>query len=200
MKRDGTDIDGRQVREMDRLLRLYATDVFDPRDEELDDVSDEQVQTLMRKTAFMRWCGARLSLSTVRRLSVAAMLMIGCGVFMHIALRENALPPAVGVVPQSVTRAGAHEVKVCSPNGATRNRMPDIVITGDADTTYRVSIKNMDGELVVPEIEMKGGTTLQGSKCFPKPLERDEVYSIVVKRDGNTVNDVGNSSFWIEAD
>ena len=199
MKRNQIDLGDPQVREMDRLLRYYATDVFDSAESASDDVSEEQVETLMRKTYFMRRFGAGSSLLTVRSLSAVAMLMICCGVFTTLLLREGGSPEAQDLTVVAVTRSGEYEVAVKSPSGAVSSRHPDITITGDPGTTYRITIRNSDGEMLVDGLEMKGGTTVPGVQCFAQPLADDDVYSVIIQRDGKTVNDVGDSSFWFEA-
>ena len=200
MKQDEIDFDDPQVREMDRLLRSYATNVFDSAEDDSVDVSDELIETLMRKTRFMRRFGTWSPHLTAWKFSAAAMLMICCGLFATFVFRESGLRDDRDFTSPTVTRAGEYEVVVTSPHLATMSRKPDIVITGDPGTTYRISIKDMDGKLLVQAFEMKGGTTMPGAKCFVQPLADDEVYSIVIQRDGKTVNDVENSSFWFEAE
>lgn len=198
MKQDEIDLDDPQVREMDRLLRSYATNVFDSAEDDSVDVSDEQIEALMRKTRFMRRFGTWSPHLTMWKFSAAAMLMICCGLFATLVVRESGLPDGRDLTRPSVTRAGEYEVEVRSPRLAITSRKPDIVITGDPGTTYRISIKDADGKLLVQGLEMKGGTTLSGVKCFAQPLVDGEVYSVVVQRNGKTVNDVENSSFWFD--
>ena len=120
----------------------------------------------------------------------------------HLGLGgDNALViPPVTLLAQIIpptTRAGDADVQVFSPNGACYGKCPRLGMTGDSNSVYEVSITDMDKNIVVQGVKVRGGATIEGSRLFADVLEEDEIYSIRVKLNGKIVNEVSASTFWL---
>lgn len=120
----------------------------------------------------------------------------------HLGLGgDNALViPPVTLLAQIIpptTRAGDADVQVFSPNGACYGKCPHLGITGDSNSVYEVSITDMDKNIVVQGVKVRGGAMIEGTRLFADVLEEDEIYSIRVKLNGKIVNEVSTSTFWL---
>ena len=100
------------------------------------------------------------------------------------------------VIPPT-TRAGDAAVQVFSPNGACYVKCPSLGITGDSNSVYEVSVSDMDKNLVVQSVKVRGGATIGGADAFAAALEEDEIYSVRVKLNGKIVNELSTSTFWL---
>lgn len=108
--------------------------------------------------------------------------------------------PPVTIIAQVIpptTRAGDADVQVFSPNGACYAKCPSLGITGDSNSVYEASVSDMDKNIVVQSVKVRGGATIGGADVFAVALEEDEIYSVRIKFNGKIVNEVSTSTFWL---
>lgn len=110
------------------------------------------------------------------------------------------MPPRTLMVQVTtpITRAG-ESIPVYSPKGLSFSNTPAIKIGGDSNTTYVVSILDIENSVIGRSVEVKGKSLHQWSEFCSTPIVEDEIYSIRITHNGQIVNDSNDSSFWLLA-
>ena len=110
------------------------------------------------------------------------------------------MPPRTLMVQVTtpITRAG-ESIPVYSPKGLSFSNTPAIKIGGDSNTTYVVSILDIENSVIGRSVEVKGKSLHQWSEFCSTPIVEDEIYSIRITHNGKIVNDNNDSSFWLLA-
>lgn len=122
---------------------------------------------------------------------------------MHLGLNNvqtMVMPPRTLMVQVTtpITRAG-EAIPVYSPKGISFSNTPSIKIGGDSNTTYVVSILDIENSVIGRSVEVKGKSLHQWSEFCSTPIVEDEIYSIRIIHNGQIVNDNNDSSFWLLA-
>ena len=110
------------------------------------------------------------------------------------------MPPRTLMVQVTtpITRAG-EAIPIYSPKGLSFSNTPSIKIGGDSNTTYVVSILDVENSVIGRSVEVKGKSLHQWSEFCSTPIVEDEIYSIRITHNGKIVNDNNDSSFWLLA-
>ena len=120
---------------------------------------------------------------------------------MHLGLNNvqaMVMPPKtlLASVVTPITRTGK-TIDVYSPRGASFTNTPVIMIGGDPDLIYVVSILDLENTVVGRSVEVKGKSLHQWHEFTSAPIVEDEIYTLRITHNGKIVNDINNSSFWL---
>ena len=109
--------------------------------------------------------------------------------------RKHYSAPAPAAAKSAAVLKRAVAVAVHSPCGASYSATPPVMIAGDPETSYEVSIRDADGAVVGKLVDMRGGTVRPWSDFSAAPPPEGKSYVLCIRYDGKVVNVPGESAF-----
>ena len=159
----------------------------------------------IQKILFQRW----IEFKHLDWEKVACYLLIGVLILLHLGINNsseneneltgfNTVPPRPNFYPEQggITQDNKEKFVIVSPNQLTYNAEPQIVIGGDKDKKYLVSIYDVEDRLIA-EKELYGKSVTSWKDFSSQKLEAGGTYQLQIKADDNIIIAKDEHRFWL---